>query len=245
LAKAVQDGDKGKIDQLVAKEPALINYQDPKYGSTLLMLTIMSQQMKSFGILLDNKADVNIHDTFSGTSALIEACSDEEYDTKYAEILLERGANVNDVETGPRKEGNSTRFTPLMAACRDGRRDLADLLIKKGANVNYQNEYKQTALSEAVMVYKYNTALYLLEHGADYKQPIFYRPEENRQMYLVDMLREYFVDLDTGDHKYKMKAVEFLKGKGIDYKSTPIPEFIKKKAQEEYPKSWQEYLEKY
>jgi hypothetical protein len=42
-----------------------------------------------------------------------------------------------------------------------------------------------------------------------------------------------------------MKVVEFLKGKGIDYKAAPIPEFIKKKTQEAYPGSWQEYLKKY
>src|SRR5579859_5154096 len=163
LAKAVQDGDKGKIDQLVAKDPALINYQEPKYGSTLLMLTIINQQMKPFRILLDDKADVNIHDTFSGTSALIEACSDEEYDAKYAETLLERGANVNDVETGPRKEGNSTRFTPLMAASKEGNLQLVELLVEKGANMNYQNEYKQSALSEAVIQDKYDVVLFLLK----------------------------------------------------------------------------------
>lgn len=245
LAKAVQDGDEKKINEIIAKGPALINYQDPKYGSTLLMLTIMNQQMRSFKILLADKADVNIHDTFSGTSALIEACSEEEYDPKYAEILLEHGANVNDAETGRRKEGNSTRFTPLMAASREGNLALVKMLVKKGADVNYRNEFKQTALSECVLVDKLNTALFLLQNGADYKQPLFYRPEENREMYLVDMLREEMCDLDTGEHNDKMKVVEFLKEKGIDYSATPIPEFIKKKAQENYPGSWQQYLEKY
>ncbi len=158
---------------------------------------------------------------------------------------MDRGANVNDVETGPRREGNSTRFTPLMAASREGNTDLVRLLVAKGADVNYRNEFKQTALTECVLVDKLGTALILLEHGADYKQPIFYRPEENREIYLADLLREQMFDLDTEQYTEKMKVVGFLKGKGVDYKAIPIPDFIRKKAQENYPGKWQDYLEKY
>ena len=42
-----------------------------------------------------------------------------------------------------------------------------------------------------------------------------------------------------------MKVVEFLKGKGIDYRAVPIPEFVRKRAQENHPNDWKEYLEKY
>ena len=245
LAKAVQNEDERKINELVAKDPKLIDYQEPKYGNTLLMLTIKNQQMRSFKTLLADKADVNIHDTYDGTSALIEACSHIEYSAAYAEILLEHGANANDVQTGERRQGDSTRVTPLMAACKVGKAFLVELLIRKGADINYQNEFKQTALSECLQVNWYNTALLLLENGADYRRPVFYRPEEHRQMYLVDVMREAYVDLNMDDHRYKMNVVEFLKGKGIDYKAAPIPEFIKKKAQKDYPGNWQEYLEKY
>jgi hypothetical protein len=245
LAKAVWDEDRKRIDAILAKDPALINYQEPKYGGTLLMLTIMNQQMGSFQALLDHKADVSIHNTFDGRSALIEACSYDRYDIRYAEMLIDRGANVNDVETGPRRTGNSTRFTPLMAASREGKMDLVRLLVAKGADVNYRNEFKQTALTQCVLVDKLGVALFLLENGADYKQPIFFRPEENREMYLVDVLREEMFDLDSEQYKDKMKVVEFLKGKGIDYRAMPVPDFIKKKAQENYPGSWKDYLEKY
>lgn len=53
LAKAVQDEDTGKIDKIVVENPRIINYQDFKYGNTLLMLTIMNQQLKSFKALLN------------------------------------------------------------------------------------------------------------------------------------------------------------------------------------------------
>jgi hypothetical protein len=47
LAKAVQDGNEERIEELINKDPKIINYQEPKYGSTLLILTVMNQQMKS------------------------------------------------------------------------------------------------------------------------------------------------------------------------------------------------------
>lgn len=257
LAKAVQDENEKKINEIVANESSLINYQEIKYGNTLLMLTIMNQQIKPFKVLLVHKADVSIHNTYDGTSALIEACSYKQYDIKFAELLLQNGANVNDVEAGVRRQGNTTRFTPLMAAAKTGKIDLVKLLVKRGADINYQNEYKQSALSNAVMQSKYQVTLYLLESGADYKKPIFYRPDysvpselhnsndKGRPMYLVDILREDFFEFDTEEYNYKMRIVDFLKSKGIDYRAAPIPEYIQKKAQENYPNNWQEYLEKY
>lgn len=255
LAKAVQDENEKKINEIVSKDPKLINYQEPKFGNTLLMLTIMNQQIKPFKTLLENKADVNIHNTYEGTSALIEACSFKQYNTKFAEILLQNGANVNDVQTD-KTEPDKVK-TALMKAAKTGKLDLVVLLVKNGADVNYQNEYEQSALSESAIIDRYEISYYLLQNGADYKRPIFYRPDysipsekqnpndKGKPMYLVDVLREDFFEFDTDEYKYKMKIVDFLKSKGIDYRAIPIPEYIKKKAQEEYPKTWQEYLEKY
>ena len=245
LAKAVQDEDEKKINEIIAKSPSLVNFQEPKYGNTLLKLTVMNQQLKSFKVLLENKADVNIHNTYDGISALIEACSFKKYDTKFVELLLQYGADVNDIEVGERREENTTRDTPLIAASRADKLDLVELLIKHGANVNYQNEYKQSALSESVMQNNYEVVYFLLKSNADYNRPIFYREAQERKMYLVDFLREDFFELDTDEYSMKMEIVDFLKLKGIDYRAAPIPEYIKKKAQKEYPNSWQDYLAKY
>jgi hypothetical protein len=44
LAKAVQDENEKKINEILAKDPKLINYQEPKYGNTLLELAIMNRR---------------------------------------------------------------------------------------------------------------------------------------------------------------------------------------------------------
>lgn len=255
LAKAVEDENEDKINELIKRDSKLLDYQEPIFGSTLLMLTIKNQHYKPFEVLLKNKASTKIHDTYEGSSALIEACSSKYYDVKFAKLLLEYGANVNDVQVDIDNEGKTR--TPLILASKTGKIDLVELLVKKGADLNYQNKSKQSALSEAVFQSEYNVVMYLLMNGADYKRPIFYRPDysipvekqdpndKGKPMYLVDVLREAFLDLDTEEYEYKMKIVDFLKSKGIDYRATPIPEYIKKKAQENYPNNWQEYLEKY
>lgn len=257
LAKAVQDENEKKINEIVSESPKLMNYQDPKFGNTLLMLTIMNQQIKPFKKLIEKQADINIHNTFDGASPIIEAVRLRYYDIKYAEILIQNGANVNDIETGERKKGNSTRETPLISAVSSGKIEFVELLIKHGVEINYRNEFDQSALSKSVQLSKYKIAYYLLQKGADYNCPIFYRPdysipvdkqdlnEKGKPMYLVDVLREAFFDFDTDEYKYKMQIVDFLKTKGIDYRATPIPDYIKRKAQAEYPKSWHIYLEKY
>ncbi len=225
LAKAVEDENTKKIDKIVSENPEIINYQESKYGNTLLMLTIMNQQLKPFKALLKRGADVNIHNTFDGTSSLIKACSSIFYNITFVKMLIEYGADVNDVEIGERRKENGTRLTPLIAASRTGRLDLVRFLVSKGADVNYQNEFGQSALSESVMVDEYKVAYYLLQNGADYNRPIYYRfdnsvPIEKRDpkdkgkpMYLWDVLKEDLSEFGTSEYKYKMLIIDFLKSK--------------------------------
>lgn len=223
LAKAVQDCNVSKIRELVRKNPELINYQDSIYGNTLLMLTIMNNQFKSFKTLIEEGADVNIHDTFSGSSAIIDAC--EYSNILYIEVLLSHGADVNDVEVGDRRPGNGTRFTPLMVAASNNLR-MVKYLMSKGADINYQNEYHQSALSESVLTDNYDIAYYLLQHGADYSHPMFYRPDNSspeelrdstdkgKPIYLKDLLLQPHSDI-VSKRKIK-KILEFLAQKELD-----------------------------
>lgn len=225
LAKAVQDEDTEEIDKIVSENPRIINYQDSKYGNTLLMLTIMNQQLKSFNTLLKNGAEVNTHNTYDGTSPFIEACSSKYYNLIFAKTLIEYGANINDIETGKRRTGNSTRLTPLIAASETGNLDLVKFLVMKGADINYQNEFGQSALSASVMVSNYEIVYYLLCNGADYNNPIFFRydysvpveksnpKDKGKPMYLTDVLKEDISDDDTNAYKYKVLIMKFLRSK--------------------------------
>lgn len=105
-------------------------------------------------------------------------------------------------------------------------------LVSKGADVNYQNEFGQSALSESVMLSEYKVAYYLLQNGADYNRPIFYRydysvpieksnpKDKGEPMYLLDVLKEDVSDIDTDEYKYKMLIIDFLKSKGLSRNAT-------------------------
>lgn len=246
LAKAVEDEDLDMIDSIVTVDCSLVNYQESVYGGTLLMLAIRNQQLSSFERLLINNADVGVHDSYNGSSAIIIACKyGGELSIEFVSKLIAHGADINDVEVGERQVGNSTRFTPLIAASVLGKLDLVKLLVEKGADINYRNEFEQTALGKAMLTDSYSVANYLLEHGADYTLPVFYRPDVDKQMFLLDILREDFFDLDSDLYKEKMRIVAFLDSKGIEYRDSPIPEYIKKKAQEKYQDDWETYLNVY
>ncbi|RAJ06726.1 ankyrin repeat protein [Chitinophaga skermanii] len=245
LAKAVEDGNIYEIKQIVSKDTSLLNFQEAKFGATLLMMTVINQQWKSFNELLNLGADVNLHDTYDGSSALIKACYRKNYDIKFAKQLIKAGANVNDVEVGERREGNKTRMTPLIIASKSGNVEIVKLLLANGANVNFMNEYHRTALTESVILKRYDVVLLLLENGADYKIPMFYRPTEDpgkdQPIFIVDYLREDLVELGSREFKKKMAIVDFLKSKGVDYRNSPIPSFILNEIKKMYPKSWEKY----
>ena len=213
------------------------------------MLSVFNRHYNSCKTLLELGADVNIHDHSNGSSAILEAAHlerDIDDDTRFLKLLLKYGANPNDEEVGNRKVGNTTRNTPLLNACGNvyvSPLAKVKLLVDADADVNHKNEYRTTPLIQATLLGQYTIIPYLLEKGADYTLPIVNR--NGKKIFLVNMLREEHLPLDSKDYLYKMQIVDFLKRKGIDYKKTPIPDYIIKDAQRDYPNNWQEYLEKY
>lgn len=212
LSKAVQDKDIDKINETIINNRNLINYQEPRFGQTLLMLTIRNNNYKSFKCLLSLNANVNIHDSYMGSSALIIACKLGGNNIKYALDLIEHGANVNDVETGrPRDYTNSTRYTPLMAAAESNRMDLVELLIIKNANVNYENEFHQSALSKALWLNQYRVSLYLIQHGADINKPILYRGDT--PVNLLEYLNEDHYALSKNEDSCRKQIISYIENK--------------------------------
>ena len=242
LAKAVQDGRICKIKSILQEDSTLINYQEPRFGETLLMLAIWNDDYKSFITLLESNADVNIYDKYDGTSAIILTC---EYNlgVKYVQKLLEYGANPNDIEVGERRAGNNTRYTPLRGAVENGDIETVKLLLQAGADVNYYDEFGTCALKQAAYLDYNKIVLLLIENNAYYDRPI----SKNRfgPIYLVNVLRLQLFPIGSIEHSEKMQVIDFLQRHGIDYRNTPISEFTLQRIKELYPDTWEEYIEKY
>ncbi len=249
LAQAVQEQNTESIKKLVTEQKQDLNYQEPKYGSTLLMLTIINDHLRSFETLLQLGANVNLHDSYSGTSALIIAADSDNSDAEtFIRLLIQHGADPNDVEPGPRREGNTTRFSPLLAACEDVSNSVNTLekvkiLVDAGANVNYRNEFGASALKTAAVFDHYDVVLYLLEKGAEINT-VFY-VYNGQETYLWQQLRLSLFPIESEKYQQKMKVVRFLEEHDIDYRSIPIPESAIEQAKQLYPSNWQNYLDSY
>lgn len=256
LADAVKKENIEEIGKIVQEENIDVDYQEPKYGNTLLILAVRNHLYGSSKALVELGADPNKHNHESGTSAMIESAGIEDFkgdNTQFLKLMLSHGGDPNAEEVGKRQEGNTTRNTPLLVATSDAIStaspiEKVKLLVKAGANVNYKNEFNVSPLRVALVNEHYDVVLFLLQEGANYNEILFDRGDyskNGKKVYITDLLRERLYPLDSEKHRQKMAVVEFLKKQGIDYRSYPIPESVKKDAKILYPNSWQEYLERY
>lgn len=239
IAKAVQDQDEEKIKKLIEQNPSLLSFQDSILGNSLLKLATVNNDWNSFNVLIDLGSSINVCNNKPGVSLLSSACYLSDY--RFIEKLIEKGADVNQLPKNP-----NHRFytdTPLEVACRRDRFDVVKLLLEHGAKID---EPSGAALSSSIVQENFDIALYLLEHGADYNAVmLYYHGDKNQPAYIIDILRSDIYEYESDLYYGKMKIVDFLKTKGIDYFATPVPEHIKEKLKKEYPGSWEEYIEFY
>ena len=252
LAKAVDDNNVFRITRILNKDSSLVNYQEPIAGVNVLMLAIYHRDYFSFLKLLEYKPNLNLYDKVTGASPIIYA---SRYNTnlisgynksnkKYVEKLIEYGANPNDTEVGDRRKGNNTRYTPLRGAARRGDIESVKLLLQAGADVNYYDEYGSCALGQSLKQGHYEVVLLLLNHGAQILKPIGIYAT-GLPMYPLEIMRTDIYPLGSKEYQAKMEVVKYLKEQGIDYFQQPIPDYILERIKQQYPDTWQEYIEKY
>lgn len=244
LAKAAKMKDIRRVNQLLDDNPELANIADSVYGNTILMLALYHQDHKLFRTLLDHNANVNYHDTYNGHSPLIEACHYKGYDQIYAKELVEYGANINDTSS----HLPYAQVSPLMAAAGDGNMTLVKYLIENGANINYSNNFGTTVLGQALISEEYSTSLMLLENGADYTVPAYKLNKSDNDTIPISILiclRYMTPPRGTSDYKKKREIIKFLKERGLDYDTVPIPNHVIKRIKDDYPLSWKWYLQNY
>jgi len=153
-------------------------------GQTPLMTAARTGNPDAVRILLDKGATVNAKDTVAGQTALMFAITENHPEA--VRILLDRGADVNArttrVETPPATTGNlqgigraqnrekpvpQGAMTPLLYAARDGRSDIARMLLAAGASLNQPEANGESPLLVAINNGQIEVAHLLLEKGAD------------------------------------------------------------------------------
>jgi len=111
------------------------------------------------------------------------------------------------------------------------------ILVEAGADINYVDEFNQSALRTACLGNQIEIVKYLLDRGVEFRKPLMSNSERG-PLYIQHFLRSMVFELDSKDYKVKMEVVEFLRLNGMDYSKAEIP----KHYYDLYPK---EYLDKY
>lgn len=261
LALAVQGQITSRIIKIVEENPLLINYKEPKYGSTLLLWAVGMEKYKSADALLKCGADPNIS-TYEGKTPLFIAAGFSwvdrvaKKDPKYVKLLLRYGADPNKYYTGIPGEKTFIEVgtSPLMESIGCGI-EKTKALVEAGADINYKTESGLTAAITALNMQGYfEYAHYLIvEKKANVTEPFcIYLPLKfidpallTKLFYPVDLLRDWVFDLDSKEYKIKMEVVDEFARQGVNYWSTKIPESKLEQIKKLYPNNWVEYSRKY
>lgn len=264
LALAVKSQNTKSIEKIAKKEPQLLNYQDPKYGATLLLWAVGMEKYKSVEALLKCEADPNIALTFDGETPLFTAAGYSwvdraaKKDPKYVKLLLRYGADPNINYIGFNIDGvestNETGASPLMNSIGCGI-EKTKAFVEAGADINYKTPLGTTAAIDALRTGGNRTLEYLqyahyliVEKKAkvsDYYYGRYSFTDPTRKFYPVDILRNWIYPLDSKEHKIKMEIVEEFARQGVDYWETKIPESTLEHIKKRYPDTWEEYIKKY
>lgn len=126
------------------------------------------------------------------------------------------------------------------------------ILVEAGADVNQSTpDTYPGAIKSALDCENMDIALYLLKHGADYtrKYPHIERIDGEKIYYvekdILFKLRQCILPLNSEQYKYKLKIIDFLQKRGLNYWDSEIPDYILEKIKTIYPKDWEEYIKKY
>ena len=177
MAEAAMQGNV-EIMQLLLAHGALPD-QTNLEGETALMIAARSGNIPAAELLLEQGAAVNAKESWGGQSALMWAAAQSQPDM--LKLLLTHGADVNEhgaarlwdrrIMSEPRpKDMNKGGFSPLLYAARQGCTTCVAILADEGADLNATDPDRISALNLALINLHFDTAVALIEAGADVNQ---------------------------------------------------------------------------
>ncbi len=118
---AARDGNLAAVQEYI-KNGGDVNHKNP-YGGTAIMFAARANHIEIAKVLINAKADLNIHGTYAGTTALIWAA--QHGSSEIVKLLVEAGAQIN--------AKNHKGETALTFANNGNYKEIADYLKSKGA----------------------------------------------------------------------------------------------------------------
>lgn len=180
--QAVNSGDLGVVKTLLQTEPQLVAAKNEK-GQSAVLLAAYSGRKEIRDFLVAQNISLELHEAAAvgqlssvkqfveKDAALANAFSPDGFPVialaavfghpAVVEYLSGKGANVNAIST------NGSGYTALTGAVASGHQEVAEFLLKHGADANYRYAAGYTPLLTAVANGHLAIVQLLLQHGAD------------------------------------------------------------------------------
>ena len=213
LAKAVRDEDTSEINKILNNKTVNIDFQEPKFGNTLLLLSVSNGKVLSVKVLLEHGANLDILDS-DHMAAIHEATQFIDLRknvTQILELLLKHGANPN----MPANSTMDSSYTPLTGAIEN--LECTKILLNYGADVYYKtgNEYPvwksllilDAPFDENILVAKY----LIIDKKIKVPDPIFYTIPDHQPRTILELLNKFKVYDDSKKQKAKAEILDYLK----------------------------------
>ena len=232
LAVEINEEDTLGIIKAVKENNLDVNYQDPKYGISLLHWSIANRKYYSCETLLKLGANPNLTDTIKEYVPPITLAAGIAETSTFLRLLLKYGGNPNFV-TKKNGEVQYTEATPLNAAA-SSRLESVKLLVDHEADINLMPYPESLPLTTALITQNISISKYLvIEKKADINK-VFTTTIDNDTSRIADLLRLNLFDLNSEEYKIKMELVQYLKSIEVDYRLAPIPKYILKNNSKDY-----------
>ena len=167
LYEACKTGDINKVRTLI-RRGVNVNEKSDFLQDTALKLAARYGYTEIVKLLIANKANVNLN-------APIVYASDEGY-YDIVKVLIDNKADINQFNKFGYFVGDSYRtvfYNALMVSIKNGYTNIANLLIQNKAKINITNDYGYTPLSLAVSGGYIDTAILLINNGANFNKEYY------------------------------------------------------------------------
>lgn len=163
---AARKGDANKVKALLQADPKLVGDRD-KNGDTPLHVAALHGQLAVAQVLIDAGADVNAKNSYGAfTPGDLGAVFSSSNHQDPVVLLTVHGLDTTDMKNG---------YTPLdLCLFANRHKELMQLLVAKGADVNAQAASGATPLFFAVLRDQKDDVQFLLDKGANVNTPDAY-----------------------------------------------------------------------
>lgn len=228
LADAVKNEDLNDIERIVKENKSLIDFHDPKFGHTLLMLAVANDLEKSTEKLLELGADPNKKSIQIGnlsaeiTTPMFIACS-KYYkknfcDTTILNMLIKSGGDVNAFRIEKSiNEDYEVKETLFTEATKSDCLPMIKLLINSCIDINdYSYENGRGPITNTILLDNLNILKFLIfEKNIKIPQYVFvrhaYKNDPREELTIEEFLNEQKYDVDSENYKIRKEILEYLK----------------------------------